>query len=209
MPEASKAKLTGKIIQWDDQKGYGYVQGPQGRLFLHRRDFIQRHKRPAVGDAIEFGIGQDLKGRRCAANACHLNDGGKITALNLIVITSLLVLPALALLHRTVDLRWAGLYVLALSLVSFRCYANDKQKARENEWRISEQVLQLTALLGGWPGAFLAQRFYRHKVSKPGFQFTFWLIVLAYQLAAVDSLRDWQFSKQAWSRLQQIETRHR
>lgn len=209
MSEDSKTKLTGKIIEWDDQKGYGYVQELHGRVFLHRRDFIERHKRPAVGDAIGFMMGWDLKGRPCAINASHLNDGGRITIVAFIFIAALLVLPGLALLHRVVDLRWAGLYVLVWSLISFRCYANDKRKAQEKDWRISESTLHLTALLGGWPGAFLAQRQFRHKVSKFGFQLTFWLIVFVYQLAALDSLQNWHFSKQVWNRLQTVETRHR
>jgi len=41
--------------------------------------------------------------------------------------------------------------------------------------------LHLLELLGGWPGAFLAQRRLRHKCSKRRYQFVFWLIVLAYQ----------------------------
>lgn len=173
MPKDSRTKLTGKIVEWNDQKGYGYVLGPQGRIFLHRRDFIERHKRPAVGDAIDFGLGQDLKGRPCATNACHLNDGGKIGGGVILLLAVLLVLPVMALIHLAVDIRWAGLYGLVLSLVSYRCYANDKCKARENDWRIPESTLQVTALLGGWPGAFLAQRQFRHKVSKLGFQFVF------------------------------------
>ncbi|HEX7571194.1 MAG TPA: DUF1294 domain-containing protein, partial [Verrucomicrobiae bacterium] len=86
--------------------------------------------------------------------------------------------------------------------ISFRFYANDKRRAREKNWRISEDTLQLTALLGGWPGAFLAQHKFRHKVSKPGFQMVFWLIVLVYQFAAFDSLREWQWSKQILIHLQ-------
>ena len=34
--------------------------------------------------------------------------------------------------------------------------------------------------------------------SKVSYQFVFWLIVVAYQLAAVDSLLDWRFSRSAW-----------
>jgi uncharacterized membrane protein YsdA (DUF1294 family) len=42
------------------------------------------------------------------------------------------------------------------------------------------------------PGAYLAQRRLRHKSSKRSYQVVFWLIVLGYQLVAVDSLRDGQ-----------------
>jgi uncharacterized membrane protein YsdA (DUF1294 family) len=34
-------------------------------------------------------------------------------------------------------------------------------------------------LIGGWPGALLAQRMLRHKSKKHSFQVTFWATVLA------------------------------
>lgn len=109
----------------------------------------------------------------------------------------LLVLPAFALHRRGVDFSRAGVYALVMAAISYGCYALDKRRARAKEWRISESALHLTELLGGWPGAFLAQRRLRHKVSKPNFQFVFWSIVLAYQFAACDSLQNWRFSRAA------------
>lgn len=53
-------------------------------------------------------------------------------------------------------------------------------------------MLQTWSLFGGWPGAFLAQRQFRHKTAKPTFQTVFWLIVLIHQLVALDSLRGWR-----------------
>jgi uncharacterized membrane protein YsdA (DUF1294 family) len=85
-----------------------------------------------------------------------------------------------------------------IGAVSYGSYALDKRRARAKEWRISEAGLHVTELLGGWPGAFLAQRRLRHKVSKRGYLFVFWLIVLAYQFAAFDSLQNWQLSRSAW-----------
>lgn len=197
LPMAHESSLTAKIVEWDDQKGYGFLQVGNGKVFLHRRDFAERHKRPAVDDVIRFTIGQDAKGRTCAKNAVHVNDGGRITVLAVLLLACLLVLPAIALHHRGVDFRWVGAYALVIGAVSYGCYAADKRRAREKAWRVSESGLHLTELLGGWPGAFLAQRQFRHKVSKPGFQLLFWLIVLAYQFAAFDSLQNWQFSRAA------------
>ena len=51
---------------------------------------------------------------------------------------------------------------------------------------------------GAWPTALIAQRRLRHKCSKGSYQFLFWLIVMAYQFAAFDSLQNWQFSRAAW-----------
>ncbi len=50
-------------------------------------------------------------------------------------------------------------------------------------------------LIGGWPGAFLAQRVFRHKISKRSYQVEFWIIVLLHQFLALDSLFGWRFTK--------------
>jgi len=52
-------------------------------------------------------------------------------------------------------------------------------------------------LLGGWPGAFLAQRRFRHKCSKVSYQVVFWVIALTYQLVAFDSLQEWKWMRAA------------
>lgn len=132
----------------------------------------------------------------------HANDGGCITALNVVSLLGLLVLPAIALQRRATDLAWVGAYVVAMCGVTFWAYAVDKRRARNREWRLSEQRLHLLELLGGWPAAFLAQRHLRHKCSKGSFQLVFWLIVFAYQFAAFDSLQDWQYSRAALKQLQ-------
>jgi uncharacterized membrane protein YsdA (DUF1294 family) len=65
-----------------------------------------------------------------------------------------------------------------LSLISFVAYGVDKSAAAQGRWRISESTLQLLGLLGGWPGAAVAQRVFRHKVSKLSFQSLFWVTVV-------------------------------
>ncbi len=64
------------------------------------------------------------------------------------------------------------------SLISFILYAWDKSAARNGRWRISEATLHWWALLGGWPGAWLAQRYLRHKSVKTSFRAVFWLTVV-------------------------------
>jgi uncharacterized membrane protein YsdA (DUF1294 family) len=41
-----------------------------------------------------------------------------------------------------------------------------------------EQLLQLLALFGGWPGALLAQQYLRHKSNKKPFLWVFWCCVI-------------------------------
>jgi uncharacterized membrane protein YsdA (DUF1294 family)/cold shock CspA family protein len=200
---------TAKIVEWDDQKGYGFLQVGKGRVFLHRCEFAERHKRPAVGDVIRFTVGADAQGRTCAKDAVHVNDGGRITLLAVVVLLGLLVLPAIALHRRGANFLWVGAYALGIGAVSYGSYAFDKRRARAKERRISEAGLHVTELLGGWPGAFIAQRRLRHKVSKEGYQFVFWLIVLAYQFAAFDSLQNWKHSRAVCSFAAQVAKRAR
>ncbi|WP_017906953.1 DUF1294 domain-containing protein [Pseudomonas asplenii] len=79
------------------------------------------------------------------------------------------------------------IYAVA-SLLAFVLYWNDKRKARNEAWRIPEKVLHGVELLGGWPGALLAQQAFRHKTRKLSFQVVFWLIVVLHQVFWIDRL---------------------
>ena len=68
-------------------------------------------------------------------------------------------------------------YALA-SAVTFIAYLLDKSAARNGQWRTRESTLHLLALIGGWPGALVAQKQLRHKSSKASFLAVFWLTVL-------------------------------
>ena len=82
--------------------------------------------------------------------------------------------------------------VLVMSLAAFVAYGWDKRQARRDGRRISEQRLQLLSLLGGWPGALLAQRTFRHKTQKLSFRLVFWLIVMLH-LAGIGLACYWWF----------------
>lgn len=66
---------------------------------------------------------------------------------------------------------------LTMSLLTFAAYAQDKRAATRGAWRTQESTLQVLALLGGWPGALLAQQWLRHKSAKRSFLLAFWLLV--------------------------------
>ena len=66
---------------------------------------------------------------------------------------------------------------LVLSSVAFLAYAFDKAAAREGGWRTSETTLLFLGVAGGWPGALLAQQFFRHKTSKLSFVVNYWFTV--------------------------------
>lgn len=68
--------------------------------------------------------------------------------------------------------------VAVMSLWTFAAYGFDKRRAARGGRRVPEQTLHLLALVGGWPGAFFGQRFFRHKTSKLSFLVVFWAVVV-------------------------------
>ena len=95
----------------------------------------------------------------------------------------LLVVPGYALsrLAPWIDWRFLVGAPIALSLVTYFGYRTDKRRAEAGEWRIPESTLHMAEFLGGWPGAFLAQRKFRHKISKTSYQVVFWMIVMTHK----------------------------
>ena len=77
---------------------------------------------------------------------------------------------------------------LVASIVAFGLYWYDKLQARAGQWRTPENVLHGVELLGGWPGALVAQQMFRHKTRKLSYQLLFWLIVAVHQAVWIDVL---------------------
>ena len=78
------------------------------------------------------------------------------------------------------------MYFVAINLVAFLAYGLDKQKAKQNRWRIPERVLLGLAAVGGSVGAFMGMRAFHHKTKKLKFSigvpvlFVLQLAILAY-----------------------------
>ena len=68
-------------------------------------------------------------------------------------------------------------YVL-LSLIAFVMYGEDKAAAEQRRWRTPESALHTISLVGGWPGALIAQHYFHHKTRKQPFRSLFWITVL-------------------------------
>jgi len=73
---------------------------------------------------------------------------------------------------------WFIASYLLLSLTTFICFGIDKRNAIRGQWRVSEKTLHLWSVIGGWPGALLAQRMFRHKTKKRSFIVMLWLGIL-------------------------------
>jgi uncharacterized membrane protein YsdA (DUF1294 family) len=122
---------------------------------------------------------------------------GRVSAVALVSLLALLLLPALAAtrLPTIFDLRFVSGYAILISAVTYFLYGRDKGRALAGGWRTRESTLHLVELLGGWPGAFFAQRVLRHKISKLSYQLKFWMIVALHQFAAFDFIHSWQHSR--------------
>lgn len=97
--------------------------------------------------------------------------------------------PALVLMLGWVALLawgfWAGQLpwwvlgaALAVNLLTFLVYAIDKSAAQNGQWRTKESHLHLLSLAGGWPGAWFAQQWLRHKSRKVEFRTVYWATVV-------------------------------
>lgn len=73
---------------------------------------------------------------------------------------------------------WVGIVYLAASALAFFTYGLDKAAAIAGRRRVPETLLLQLGLVGGWPGAVLAQWLFRHKISKREFLTPFWWTVL-------------------------------
>ncbi|HFC6397144.1 TPA: DUF1294 domain-containing protein [Neisseria polysaccharea] len=70
-----------------------------------------------------------------------------------------------------------------LSFYTFALYGIDKRHAVRGKRRIPEHRLLLPALFGGWTGAYLGSRIFRHKTAKKRFVVLFRLTVSGNVLA--------------------------
>lgn len=185
-------RFQGHISEWYDSKGYGFVtqNGTGLRTFLHIKSFSGKYRRPKLGDSITYRVSKDDKGRS-NAHDIHLirnltpynRKGGNIrtTARTLPTISGSLgagyVLITFILVFLDKLPNAIPAILVGMSLITFMMYYIDKIAAVKGAWRTPESTLHILGLLGGWPGAALAQKSFRHKSSKSAFQAEFWMTV--------------------------------
>jgi uncharacterized membrane protein YsdA (DUF1294 family)/cold shock CspA family protein len=182
-------RTKGKITDWNDAKGYGFISPLAGgdRTFVHIKAFANRSRRPGVGDTVTFTRSTDARGRPRAEQATlagtrkpakRTNRGDRADVLPLGLAFGFLFLVAGAVLVSAIPVTVLVIYLLG-SAVTFAAYALDKSAAQKGRWRTSENTLHLLALVGGWPGALVARNKLRHKTRKQPFRAVFWVTVLS------------------------------
>lgn len=180
-------RIEGVIKSWNDERGFGFIEPVQGgqEIFLHVKAFRVRHGRPQPGQYVSFAIEVGPKGKKRAKDvelvrvARTRGRDDRTHAPGDWGVATLLAIPAFAVVFVAVAFAWhvpkvvAAVYVV-MSVVCFGMYAVDKSAAKTDRRRVSEGSLHMVALLGGWPGALIAQQFLRHKSTKTSFRQTFW-----------------------------------
>jgi uncharacterized membrane protein YsdA (DUF1294 family) len=62
-------------------------------------------------------------------------------------------------------------YLLIVNVISFALMGIDKKRARNSQYRISEQTLWLSAIAGGVIGAIVGMNYFRHKTKHAAFKY--------------------------------------
>ena len=75
-------------------------------------------------------------------------------------------------------------HIASINLVTIIAYGIDKRAAKNGSWRVPEIELHVLEFLGGWLGAFIAQKIFHHKTKKKSFRVMFWLMLFL-QLALI------------------------
>ena len=190
-------RFTGTIQSWQDDRGFGFIEPTQGgqEIFVHIKSFTSHGgSRPQVGQRVTFEVELNAQGKKQAKNvalvrattASAVQRQRQRQAANSPAqwgTASLFALPAFLLVYLAVAVIWrvpgwvAALYAGA-SVMCALVYAIDKSAAKAGRWRVSENTLHTLSLVGGWPGALVAQQVLRHNSNKAAFRSAFWATVV-------------------------------
>ena len=189
-------RIDGTLKSWNDERGFGFIDPTQGgqEIFVHIKAFEVRTERPQVGQRLTFEVEINPDGKKRAklvqqvrlmrASSRRRDSPAQWGT------ASYFAIPAFLVLYFFVAIVWrvpnwvAGLY-LAASVVCFVVYVVDKSAAVAGRWRVSESTLIFLGLVGGWPGAIVAQQVSRHKSNKVTFRSAFWGSVVLNVLAFI------------------------
>lgn len=178
-------RKQGRVFNWNDDRGFGFVSDEsEGQIFLHIHAFEQgqRQRRPINGDLISYVLLRDDKNRTQAKQVQFVERRQFVSEKSELKSDSMNWTEFFVLFCVFIYLmRLPQLIVMiygAVSLLTFIAYALDKSAAQSGQWRTKESTLHYLAILGGWPGAYLAQKYLRHKSKKKSFLTIFWVTVV-------------------------------
>ena len=181
----SVGRQQGVLADWNDDRGFGFITPAAGgsRVFVHVSAF-PRGRRPVTGCEVTYAEVRDERNRARASEVRYVT---AVSASRASASGIPLALPP----RRCSSPSWwvsscwtrcPSLLLAAYGLfsgVAFLMYGADKSAAEQGRWRTSESTLHTIALVGGWPGALVARRVFRHKTTKQPFRTIFWFTVIA------------------------------
>jgi uncharacterized membrane protein YsdA (DUF1294 family)/cold shock CspA family protein len=171
---------------WNADKAFGFIQPIVGGadVFIHKTALSNNKRTPQINDIITYSTTKDKGGRYCASDATFL--GEKLKDKKSQINSKFSIYLSCVFLAVSTTAYFIGQFPQKLlfgyfgfSLINFIAYAFDKSKAQRGAWRIKESTLHFFSLVGGWPGAAIAQQLLRHKSQKREFRFIVWFTVMA------------------------------
>lgn len=184
-------RIEGAIKTWNDERGFGFIEPLHGgqEIFFHIKAFAARAGRPEVGQRVSFEVEMAENGKKRAQRVELVRSGrrgsrGRDNNPARWGTASYFAIPAFLVVFAAASFLWktpawvAGLY-LGASGLCFGLYWWDKLAAAAERRRVREDTLLAWGLIGGWPGAIVAQQVLRHKSNKASFRAKFWTTVIA------------------------------
>jgi len=172
-------RYQGRIIKWYDDKGFGFIRATQDSkdIFLHISEIHKLNKRPEINESVTYEITKDGQGRFRAVNVGYLSAQANIKKLDTstsfsYVFLTFIFLFAAFIIERALKGFLSHIFpfvFVGANLIVFLYYYQDKVSAVKKDWRTPESTLHFLSLLGGWGGAYIAQKIFRHKHKKESF----------------------------------------
>lgn len=183
-------RFDGLIKTWNDDRGFGFIEPLKGgrEIFVHIKAVPSGTGRPVPNLKVSFEVELSADGKKRAKNIQFRRPTRAASRMPRPLsgtwgTGSMVALAGFAVCYVWVTIAYGTPMLLALgylgmSLVSAIAYWLDKTAAQNGRWRVPESTLLMLGLVGGWPGAIVAQQTLRHKTSKASFRNAFWATVL-------------------------------
>ncbi len=181
-------RRQGKIAKWNDERGFGFISSSEGgdSVFVHISSFPRSDRRPSLNEAVSYTLAFDSQGRPQAndvrfivgrSSARPMRQMPRSVAAQITFAMSFFFALAALVVSGWLEMSWLAFYYSA-SMITYGCYSRDKKAAENAGRRTPEATLHVMSLVGGWPGALIAQVVLRHKTRKPSFLVGYWFTVI-------------------------------